>query len=109
VARAQVVSWLRAKFAHLPGIKCQWLSSESYYPLQWRGRTGITPVSVSRARVKLCSANLDRRLFVGKRARNSLFQVRALLFVRGALLGAWLCRLELRIERRQLRDEQIGL
>src|SRR6266545_7336555 len=57
VARAEVVSWLRASFARLPGhVRDQWLSERDRYdqcPLQWRGRTGITPVSVSPTRVEL--------------------------------------------------------
>src|SRR5688572_18987059 len=38
--------------ARLPDRDGQWLCERKYrYPLQWRGRTGITPVSVSPTRV----------------------------------------------------------
>src|SRR5438094_3330058 len=59
VARAEVVSWLRVSFARLPGdlVSHQWPCERSTvwttYPLQWRGRTGVTPVSVSPTRVEL--------------------------------------------------------
>src|SRR5688572_18988440 len=54
VARAEVVSWLRA-FARLPDhSRDQWLCERNLEcPLQWRGRTGIAPVSVSPTRVEL--------------------------------------------------------
>ena len=51
VARTWVVSWLRAASLAFPTNRLvSGLLERAYCPLQWRGRTGITPVSVSRVR-----------------------------------------------------------
>ena len=53
VARTQVVSWLRAALLAFP-TRRQWRCvSRRVCPIQWRGRTGISPVSVSRVRNQL--------------------------------------------------------
>lgn len=48
-----VVSWLRATLFAFPTLVSGAMNNVYCYPLQWRGRTGVAPVSVSRARVKL--------------------------------------------------------
>jgi hypothetical protein len=54
VARTKVVSWLRAASTHLPDRSCdQWRYESALCPLQWRGRTGFTPVSVAPVRDQL--------------------------------------------------------
>jgi hypothetical protein len=71
-------------FARLPDLPGQWLSERSCCPLQWRGRTGITPVSVSHTSrlvsllFRTATANLDPRRFPGKRFRNARLQLGAL-------------------------------
>ena len=50
MARARVVSWLRDRRTRLPDFWSVALESGRKLPLQWRGRTGITPVSVAPAR-----------------------------------------------------------
>jgi len=54
VARTRVVSWLRAAgltFPTAPAVSG--VTSLRYCPLQWRGRTGFTPVSVAPVRDQL--------------------------------------------------------
>jgi len=53
VARAEVVSWLRADPLAFPTAVSGLSERIERCPLQWRGRTGITPVSVSPTRVEL--------------------------------------------------------
>jgi hypothetical protein len=72
VARARVVSWLRAAALAFPAVRpvaanetgwvrCHSRERASVCPLQWRGRTGVTPVSVSRTRVFGCSSEPSPR------------------------------------------------
>jgi len=53
VARTKVVSWLRAASLTFPAIQASGATSARYYPLQWRGRTGFSPVSVAPLRDQL--------------------------------------------------------
>lgn len=61
VARTWVVSWLRAAALPFPtGGAGQWVRASgrrprerALCPLQWRGRAGISPASVSRVRMVL--------------------------------------------------------
>ena len=47
MVRTGVVSWLRATALAFPTFVSGIVSVACCYPLQWRGRTGIEPVSVS--------------------------------------------------------------
>jgi hypothetical protein len=55
VARTKVVSWLRAIHLTFPAAFAAsgTTSGCSICPLQWRGRTGLQPVSVAPVRVRL--------------------------------------------------------
>jgi hypothetical protein len=76
VARAGVVSWLRDRRTHLPGREASGARVREFLPLQWRGRTGITPVSVAPARHMNCGLNLRRRsrIFNGLRRHELVHQ-----------------------------------
>ncbi len=84
VARREVVSWLRAASLAFPTlvsgvVSTRVILSEAkeglfalrlttvYCPLQWRGRTGISPVSVSPVRNSVVNANLCALFALGKR------------------------------------------
>ena len=69
VARAGVVSWLRDRRTRLPDLAVSGLESGSCLPLQWRGRTGVAPVSVAPARHMNCGLNLCRRFAFFNRLR----------------------------------------
>ena len=66
VARTMSRLLAPGRVAHLPD-RSQWRVERALCPLQWRGRTGIAPVSVAPVRKIDCDANLDRHFLVGKR------------------------------------------
>ena len=86
MARAGVVSWLRDRGTHLPGREASGARVRELLPLQWRGRTGITPVSVAPARHMNCGRKLrrDAAIFNSLRRNQLVHQVgaTALIIVR---------------------------
>ena len=67
VARAGVVSWLRDRRTRLPDLAVSGVRVRELLPLQWRGRTGVAPVSVAPARHINCGLNLSHRFAIFNR------------------------------------------
>ena len=62
MARAKVVSWLRAASLTFPAYLRQWYYERALCcPIQWRGRAGISPVSVAPARESIVPEDYRRR------------------------------------------------
>jgi hypothetical protein len=69
VARVEVVSWLRAASLTFPTVRSVVFRGRIQRPLQWRGRTGFTPVSVASARRFDCATECSAVVRPRQRAR----------------------------------------
>ena len=59
-----------------PTLRSVAFESGNGFPLQWRGRTGIAPVSVAPARHMNCGLNLCRRIAIFNLHRDELLEQR---------------------------------